>query len=862
MNVWKTTTFSPRAPRPSFRPLHCALCILHCALGLALAAEPAPEVILQEAIDYFESAGGTRKIVKEDPNELSFDIKDDFTLGGVEAAPKVDVDRLIQAGRRYATKLTEELGDHREAVRMLRACRAVEAKRGASAAVLHGYDFSIAAHLAKCGGKEKEEAIAMLEGLMAAGVDKMRCISAIFMARIEGRDPYPGFDWLEEALRADTFKLNRGQQHDLWNLFGGMAFWRMKRPLMERAAAGAESIGVRLEGHAAMAYDAMEKLDEMATFPKAESEIRFPKGIADFGVEIPPDAKVVHAKDCDIWDDKDATGCLQEALASDASTIIIDNMGVPWRIKGVKLTEKMSNKTIIFKKGVRVHAVDDGLSWRNTLFGVGRVENVAFIGEEDVQIGHFATYEERVEKSRGEGGSGFSLGGKNILLKNLKVSNCVCDALSIAEGYNIYVEDCDFDCNYRQGASFGASRDVYFRNVKFRNTRGGAPGCGVDFEPSYEVYPNNNYYFFDCEFADNVGDAGMMLATSTYLPVTIYAKRCVFHSPGTDIAVRARAGIYVINNSPAPSKVIFDECRIDGHSDSAPIRFISTSLFNVTFTNCVIRDAGPVNPKRPQNQPPVLFLLDRAHWRGFCPLDGNVRFDDCVITGFTNSPPIRFLQTYGAYGVTNIFGTVNFNGKTVKLDGMAFRPPEMDWEDVPASLDFAAFTPPAAVPGEQETRAFSVRYGGAYYQSPPKITLVHWVAGKEPDCVLLRDKVPEPRNGAYYAGAGDEKMFRINCKPGYTGYFEVPAGKACAIKLMGGGMEIRNGAGEVVCRRGAGDYYGIALLTFRASGGANEVFSFTCLNDFAVFKFFAPLSGLWAEKPEWLPRRLAAPDRR
>ena len=96
--------------------------------------------------------------------------------------------------------------------------------------------------------------------------------------------------------------------------------------------------------------------------------------------------------------------------------------------------------------------------------------------------------------------------------------------------------------------------------------------------------------------------------------------------------------------------------------------------------------------------------------------------------------------------------------------------------------------------------------------------------------------------------------FRINCKPGFTGYFEVPAGKDCAVKLMGGGMEIRNTAGEVVARMKGDDYYGIGLLTFRATGDANEVFSFTCLNGNATFKFFAPLPGIWAEKPEWLPR--------
>ncbi len=71
---------------------------------------------------------------------------------------------------------------------------------------------------------------------------------------------------------------------------------------------------------------------------------------------------------------------------------------------------------------------------------------------------------------------------------------------------------------------------------------------------------------------------------------------------------------------------------------------------------------------------------------------------------------------------------------------------------------------------------------------------------------------------------------------------------------MGGGLEIRNAAGEVVCRRKGSDYFGTDLLTFRASGDANEVFSFVCIDGWANFKFFAPLPGIWAEKPECLPR--------
>ncbi len=814
-------------------------------------AQPKPEDVLQEAIDYFESEGGIRKIVKEDPNELSFDIKDDFTLGGVEAAPKIDVGRLIQAGNRYAEKMTKDVGNHREAVRMLRACRAVEAGRNASEQTLRNYDFSIASALAKCGVKEREEAVALLEGIFNTGEERIRCLKAIFDAKASGWDPTPGYDWLEDVLRKNPYNLSPAAKFELWSYFGFRAFYTMRRPLMERAIAGGKLLGKRLGGHGGMCYGAIERLDEMASFPKPESEIKFPKSLSDLGFD--PDVKVVHAKDCDIRDDNDATGCIQEAIYSDATTIIIDNVGVPWRIKGVNFTRKNSNKLIIFKKGVRIHAVDDGLSWRSTMFSLGGASNIVFVGEEDVQIGHFASYEERKAKSKGEGASGFGIRGRNIVLRNLKVSNCACDAASYGEASNIYVEDCDFDCNFRQGASFGATRNIFFKNVKFRNTRGGLPGCGVDFEPSYEVYPNNNFYFFDCEFTDNQGE-GMTFATSTYLPVTAYMKRCRFSSPGASILIRARAGIYIMNNSPAPSKIIFDECQIDGHSDSAPIRFGSTSLFNVTFTNCVIRDIGPVSLKREQNHPPVLYVLDRAHWRGFCPLDGNVRFDDCTITGFTNSPPIRFLQTYGAYGVTNIFGTVTFNGEKVSLDGTNFRPAEIDWQDVAKKPDFAAFTPPAATPGAKEGREFSFKFGGAYYQATPNYALLRWPEDGEPELATLHEKALDPRNGAYYAGACEDKTFRITCKPGFTGYFEVPAGKECAIKLMGGGFEVRNAAGEVVVRRKGSDYFGTDCITFRATGNTNEIFSFTCLGGGATFKFFAPLPGIWAEKPEWLPR--------
>ena len=87
--------------------------------------------------------------------------------------------------------------------------------------------------------------------------------------------------------------------------------------------------------------------------------------------------------------------------------------------------------------------------------------------------------------------------------------------------------------------------------------------------------------------------------------------------------------------------------------------------------------------------------------------------------------------------------------------------------------------------------------------------------------------------------------------PAYTGYFEVPGGKDCTIKLQGGGIEIRNAAGKVVKRVTKRDYSGSTCVQFKAE--KDEIWSFTMLDASARIRFYAPLAGIWAEDPEWLP---------
>ena len=91
-----------------------------------------------------------------------------------------------------------------------------------------------------------------------------------------------------------------------------------------------------------------------------------------------------------------------------------------------------------------------------------------------------------------------------------------------------------------------------------------------------------------------------------------------------------------------------------------------------------------------------------------------------------------------------------------------------------------------------------------------------------------------------------------------TGYFEVPAGtKDFRIAVLWGDLEIRNPKGEVVAAIGAGDYRGRHVFDLKATSSESEVWSFTAKGPGThVIRFHAPLTGIWADTPEALPRLL------
>ena len=98
-----------------------------------------------------------------------------------------------------------------------------------------------------------------------------------------------------------------------------------------------------------------------------------------------------------------------------------------------------------------------------------------------------------------------------------------------------------------------------------------------------------------------------------------------------------------------------------------------------------------------------------------------------------------------------------------------------------------------------------------------------------------------------------------NTKPSkpYTGYFEVPSGgKECRIKLSQGSLTLKDPRGRVVESVKSSDYKGHYIVKIKPLSKKAEVWSFTVSGSGQhALRFYEPLSGIWADSPDVLPRQ-------
>lgn len=583
---------------------------------------------------------------------------------------------------------------------------------------------------------------------------------------------------------------------------------------------------------------ALEEYENFRSFPKDEAETVAPKS---FAWEPPPKAKGDAAKEPKPrtvvvgeldWDENDATACVEEALASGAGTVIFEDKGGPWRIRSMR---PRPNQRLVFRKGVKI--LKDNVSRmnrdRSPLVLLKDVWNVVLEGEGDVFIGGYESAKEREGFTKEEGASGVVFAGaRNVILRNLAIGYNACDGISFGGANAVWIEDVVLKGNYRQAMSCCNCRNVFCRRVSFLDTAGGAPGCGIDFEPTYEIELNASLYFYDCVFGNNDGGA-VNFSSSSYLPVTAQFRRCRFlkQRGAVQFNVFARCGVYMEANVKAPGRILLEDAEMEGPAGFTPVQIENANLFDVEVRNLKAPGAGPIaySLKRDYAMFPAY-----DHERN----SGSLKIE----------PPaeVAINDKVGTYPLYN-------------AAGKSYLPPELGLVPVPR-FDPADYLPPAktvAEKGDKLPKGFFFIYSGSWYSKEVVYRALYWEDGWKMKKILAGVPVGNlgisDRPIAYYVrgGEGIYKMESPANRP-FRVYFEVPAAeKASVIKIHSGSGTLFDAAGKAVqefARTESAQY----LRCTPASGKA-EIWSIEFTSP-AIYKFFAPFNGIISESPDALPR--------
>ncbi len=730
--------------------------------------------------------------------------------------------------------------------------------------------------------REYARGVEFMERALAFGCNPYDVVREGFPCKLALSDDAATWDWLEKLATKKGVPPRLGG--NLMSIYGYEGYKRLRPERARRALAFNRKRGVQPCRYQEYWLPTVRTFDEYDRFPRAEKDIVFPEAPKFFGRAK---GKTVRVKDLGFNPD-DMTAVIQKAIDDPTvGTLVFDKTDAPWRISTLK---PRSNLVFVFEKGVRFLWTEDMQHWKDAkksassdLFALHNVSNVVFVGKgdspSDVRLSMYADYETRRKLCRDYGGSAFTLTRcENIAIYNLTASDCACDGLSVSglgkANTGIYVRDVVFESNLRQGSSLCNVDGIYFKNVAFNDTRGRSPMSGLDIEPSIqEVQSVCEIYLFDCSFKGNVGSHLIFSCSSSY-PVTVHAKRCVFEpNANGNVEIFALPGIYFRAGVAAPSKIIFEGCRFRQHADKKAIRFANSSFFNVDFRDSTIEEMPPLRKGWERDGAPVSFELRRTYAKTDPDLPGKVVFDGVNVTGWKASPTIAFYDVSGTYSVTNLHGTLVHDGKKVRAEGFRHLSPETVLAHFTA-FDPSAYAPPKkGVPTEGTTvpLQMTLARGGPWYEPKPKYQAVYWdgaawrTRDADPDMKNLVDLAGKPvafvgapvmswgpvssdYSPAYQIVAGKDST-------GATIYFEVPAGaKDCVVRLLGD-AEIRDDAGRLVgAYRSAEDARaGVKYIRFKPASGRSGIYSVRIPKS-ASIKFFHPLTGVFAEKPEWLPR--------
>jgi len=366
----------------------------------------------------------------------------------------------------------------------------------------------------------------------------------------------------------------------------------------------------------------------------------------------------------------DATSAFQNAILSDADTVIVDLQSGDW-IVGPNRFFDLQNKVIIFQSGVVLTAKpgafpDNG----DCLINLVRANNVKIIGYGAVLKMQKAEYAALAD---GEWRHALAVNSSsNIEVYGLKIRDSGGDGLYVSGdtwyGTQLYSENILFrdiwcDNHYRQGISVISAQHLRVENCWFTNTKGTLPESGVDLESDSPEHRFVDIVFEKCRFTGNSGN-GIQLSfwklDSTSIPVDITFRDCYLSNNHDASNPYAAAEIQISDNGHGAvhGNARFERCMVENSQWTAVSMRKTANGIMLYFDDCVFLNVSKDNTSI-YNTPIWIEVTDYSNP---CPRFGGAEFNDCLITYSNN---LKILGSYGEINTSPGMGNVQLNNLTV-----------------------------------------------------------------------------------------------------------------------------------------------------------------------------------------------------
>ena len=650
-------------------------------------------------------------------------------------------------------------------------------------------------------------------------------------------------------------------------------------------------------------------------FPIPEERIGFGRTLADFGVA---DGRTVHASDFG-YDQMNATAAVQKAIDSDATTIVLDRMDSSWRLDTI---EMRSGKRLLLAKGVKVLGLAKGKplirlrGTRNVIIegaghgcaflaaGASRAKSPAE-GRALVELDGTASTVIRGLRIGGSAGDGIRIG--------VDIARPSCDT---------WLENLDLMGNAGRACAVCNARGVYARNVAFCGSAA-AGSSGFAVEPDdIEKSVTTGLCLLDCRFGDAAAGLLFATNSREPIRFQARRCVFGASSGGSPIQLPARLGPYPGCRQP-DARLYFEDCRVGTRSNVPAVWMEGALVYHIVFSRVKFVDERKWSAERPRVRgSPIEVLLDRDFVdyenKEVGPREAvasrPVVFKEVTAEGFAG-PFVAIRDILGKQSVARAFwGKVKCNDKFVDTFQYVYRAPEvkLPFQELVHAVDLQ---PAPRGANEAPDGNCVLVSAAARFQNPPaygylfsakkgeKVSFaVNCPAVKGARLMLdtsrgevdLGELVPGANRFTYHAVTDGWCVFRPprsdaggvtvtdvsgaklsyqcdtlsgtqarivlrNPKKEYVGYFEVPPGRECAIRVISGDVELRNANGKIVDAARVAEYgrtTGQRAMPFRNKSPRPEIWSFRIppgQKDVCTIRFQKPLNGVWADDPRRLP---------